>query len=72
MDDRNLRAGSYLNHASSIPSSDDIRRNLLKRLDLAGQHAPSQLRLQDIVSTGRAAAEMAVNWLADLEAGFGQ
>ena len=72
MDERNLRAGSDLNHASYIPGSDDIRRNLLKRLDLACQHAPGQLRLQDIVSAGGAAAEMAVNRLADLEPRFCQ
>ena len=51
---------AYLDHAANVASGDDIGAERLKGFNFSGLQLFGNLRLHQVISTGRAAAEMAV------------
>ena len=69
MNDRDSSSGADLGHAADIAGGDHLGLGALDVVDLAVEQAPGDLRLDQIVDTGGAAAQMAFRHLADLETG---
>jgi hypothetical protein len=68
MNNRQLGARSDLRDAANISCRDHISSQSLDSPDFAIAQPPCDIRLQNIVGTGRAAAQMAIRNVSHVEA----
>src|SRR5687768_17190914 len=72
VNDRDGRPRADLSHAADIPRRYHLRLGALDVADLALAQLRRDLRLDEVVDTGRAAAQVAFRHLSDLEPRPGQ